>query len=120
MAAGVHSAPVGHRVIKPKNDQSGTEIAGEAGQNYYLRAGGGKRGMFHGAHKNLVMVMKEQATYEIKQLKPLDPKDLTWPGTKPAQPKTADAKHEKSAAKRKAAPSLSAASWPPHSTRNER
>jgi hypothetical protein len=26
-----------------------------------------------------MIVMKEQATYEIKQLKPLDDKDVVWP-----------------------------------------
>src|SRR6266478_4777325 len=30
-------------------------------------------------HNIIMIVMKEQATYEIKQLKPLDEKDLVWP-----------------------------------------
>jgi hypothetical protein len=38
----------------------------------------GGAGMFHGAHKNSMIVMKEQATYEIKQLNPLDDKDEVW------------------------------------------
>ena len=70
--------PAGHHVIKPKDDQSGIEVDSEPGQNYYFRAGWGEEGLFHGAHKNLMIVMKEQATYEIKQLKPLDEKDVTW------------------------------------------
>jgi hypothetical protein len=72
--------PAGHHVIKPKDDQSGIEIEAESGQSYYFRSGWGEAGMFHGAHKNIMIVMKEQATYEIKQLKPLDDKDVTWPG----------------------------------------
>jgi hypothetical protein len=76
--------PAGHHVIKPKDDQSGIEIDAEPGQSYYFRSGWGENGLFHGAHKNIMIVMKEQATYEIKQLKPLDEKDVVWPaaGTK--------------------------------------
>jgi hypothetical protein len=70
--------PAGHHVIKPKDDQSGIEIDAEPGQSYYFRSGWGEAGMFHGAHKNIMIVMKEQATYEIKQLKPLDDKDVVW------------------------------------------
>jgi len=86
--------PPGHHVIKPKDDQSGIEIDAEAGQGYYFRSGWGEAGMFHGAHKNIMIVMKEQATYEIKQLKQLDDKDVTWPsgqGT-PTTPATPSAK----------------------------
>jgi hypothetical protein len=72
--------PTGHHVIKPKDDQSGIEIDAEPGQSYYFRSGWGEAGMFHGAHKNIMIVMKEQAAYEIKQLKQLDDKDVTWPG----------------------------------------
>jgi hypothetical protein len=71
--------PAGHHVIKPKDDQSGIEIDAEPGQSYYFRNGWGEAGLFHNAHKNIMIVMKEQATYEIKQLKPLDEKDLVWP-----------------------------------------
>lgn len=77
---GAIQVPAGHHVIKPKDDQSGIEIEAESGQSYYFRSGWGEAGMFHGAHKNIMIVMKEQATYEIKQLKPLDDKDVTWPG----------------------------------------
>ena len=70
--------PPGHHVVKPKDDQSGIEIDMEPGQSYYFRSGWGEAGMFHGAHKNIMLMMKEQATYEIKQLKPLDDKDVTW------------------------------------------
>jgi hypothetical protein len=70
---------VGHHTVKPKDDQSGIEVDSESGQSYYFRAGWGEAGVFHGAHKNLMIVMKEQATYEIKQLRPLDEKDVTWP-----------------------------------------
>jgi hypothetical protein len=76
--------PAGHHVIKPKDDQSGIEIEAESGQSYYFRSGWGEAGMFHGAHKNIMIVMKEQATYEIKQLKPLDDKDVTWPDAQAA------------------------------------
>ena len=69
----------GHHVVKPKDDQSGIEIDMEPGQSYYFRSGWGEAGMFHGAHKNLMLMMKEQAAYEVKQLKPLDDKDVTWP-----------------------------------------
>jgi hypothetical protein len=72
--------PAGHHVIKPKDDQSGIEIDAEPGQSYYFRSGWGEAGMFHGAHKNIMIVMKEQAAYEIKQLKQLDDKDVSWPG----------------------------------------
>ncbi len=71
--------PAGHHVIKPKDDQSGIEIDAEPGQSYYFRSGWGENGLFHGAHKNIMIVMKEQASYEIKQLKPLDDKDVVWP-----------------------------------------
>ncbi len=85
--------PAGHHIIKPKDDQSGIEIDAEAGQGYYFRSGWGEAGMFHGAHKNIMIVMKEQAAYEIKQLKQLDDKDVTWPGgqgtpTTPTPPTT--------------------------------
>ena len=85
--------PAGHHVIKPKDDQSGIEVDAEPGQSYYFRSGWGEAGMFHGAHKNIMIVMKEQATYEIKQLKQLDDKDVSWPGaqatpTAPAAPAT--------------------------------
>jgi hypothetical protein len=79
--------PAGHHVIKPKDDQSGIEIDAEPGQSYYFRNGWGEAGLFHNAHKNIMIVMKEQATYEIKQLKPLDEKDLVWP-TAQAAPAT--------------------------------
>lgn len=70
--------PAGHHVIKPKDDQSGIEIEMEPGQSYYVRSGWGEEGLFHAAHKNIMLMMKEQANYEIKQLKPLDDKDVTW------------------------------------------
>lgn len=70
--------PAGHHVIKPKDDQSGIEIDMEPGQSYYIRSGWGEQGFFHGAHKNIMLMMKEQANYEIKQLKALDEKDVTW------------------------------------------
>lgn len=70
--------PAGHHVIKPKDDQSGIEIDMEPGQSYYIRSGWGEQGFFHGAHKNIMLMMKEQANYEIKQLKPLDDKDIIW------------------------------------------
>ena len=73
--------PAGHHIIRPKDDQSGIEIDAEPGQSYYFRSGWGEAGLFHNAHKNIMIVMKEQATYEIKQLKPLDEKDLVWPAT---------------------------------------
>jgi len=70
--------PAGHHIIKPKDDQSGIEIDMEPGQSYYIRSGWGEEGFFHGAHKNIMLMMKEQANYEIRQLKPLDEKDVTW------------------------------------------
>jgi hypothetical protein len=77
--------PAGHHVIKPKDDQSGIEIDMEPGQSYYVRSGWGEQGLFHGAHKQLMLMMKEQAAYEIKQLKPLDEKDVAWTSAKPAE-----------------------------------
>ena len=53
--------PAGHHVINPKDDQSGIEVDSEPGQNYYVRAGRGEEGLFHGAHKNLMIVMKEHS-----------------------------------------------------------
>jgi hypothetical protein len=79
--------PAGHHIIKPKDDQSGIEIEAEPGQSYYFRSGWGENGLFHGAHKNIMIVMKEQATYEIKQLKPLDDKDVVWPAASAASAK---------------------------------
>jgi hypothetical protein len=76
--------PVGHHVIKPKDDQSGIEVDTEPGQSYYFRSGWGEQGFFHGAHKQLMLMMKEQGAYEIKQLKPLDEKDISW--GKPSAP----------------------------------
>jgi len=79
--------PAGHHVIKPKDDQSGIEIDMEPGQSYYIRSGWGEQGFFHGAHKNIMLMMKEQANYEIKQLKPLDDKDVAWGKPNAASPK---------------------------------
>jgi hypothetical protein len=79
--------PAGHHIIKPKDDQSGIEIDAEPGQSYYFRSGWGENGLFHGAHKNIMIVMKEQATYEIKQLKQLDDKDVVWPAASAASAK---------------------------------
>ena len=62
----------------PASHQSGIEIDMEPGQSYYVRSGWGEQGFFHGAHKNIMLMMKEQANYEIKQLKPLDDKDVAW------------------------------------------
>lgn len=70
--------PAGRHVIKPKDDQSGIEIDMEPGQSYYVRSGWGEEGFFHAAHKNIMLMMKEQANYEIKQLKPLEDKDVSW------------------------------------------
>jgi Protein of unknown function (DUF2846) len=70
--------PAGHHVVKPKDDQSGIEIDMEPGQSYYFRSGWGEQGFFHGAHKQLMLMMKEQGAYEIKQLKPLEEKDISW------------------------------------------
>jgi hypothetical protein len=77
--------PAGHHTIQPKDNQSGIEIDMEPGQSYYLRSGWGEEGAFHPAHKQLMLMMKEQGTYEIKQLKPLDEKDITW--GQPSAPK---------------------------------
>jgi hypothetical protein len=74
----------GHHIIRPKDDQNGAEVDMEAGKEYYFKTSWGEPGMFHGAHKLLVPVMKEQGAYEIKQLKPLDPQDISWPMDRPA------------------------------------
>jgi hypothetical protein len=76
--------PPGHHIIKPKDNQSGAEADFEPGKEYYFKTSWGETGMFHGAHKLLIPVMKEQATYEIKQLKPLDKEDIAWPSDRPA------------------------------------
>jgi hypothetical protein len=70
--------PADHHVLKPKDDQSGIEIDMEPGQSYYIRSGWGEVRFFHRAHKNIMLMIKEQANYETKQLKPLDDKDITW------------------------------------------
>jgi hypothetical protein len=72
--------PAGHHIIRPKDDQNGAESDFEAGKEYYFKSSWGEPGMFHGAHKLFVPVMKDEATYEIKQLKPLDKEDIPWPG----------------------------------------
>jgi hypothetical protein len=74
----------GHHIIRPKDNQSGAEVDMEPGKEYYFKTSWGEQGMFHGAHKLLVPVMKEEAVYEIKQLKPLDQQDITWPSDRPA------------------------------------
>lgn len=74
----------GHHIIKPKDNQSGAEVDMEPGKEYYFKTSWGESGMFHGAHKLLVPVMKEEAVYEIKQLKPLDQQDIIWPSDRPA------------------------------------
>ena len=71
--------PAGHHIIRPKDNQNGAESDFEAGKEYYFKSSWGEPGMFHGAHKLFVPVMKEEATYEIKQLKPLDKEDIPWP-----------------------------------------
>jgi hypothetical protein len=75
--------PPGHHAIKPKDNQSGAEVDMEPGKEYYFKTSWGEQGMFHGAHKLLIPVMKEQAVYEIKQLKPLDRADSSWPIDQP-------------------------------------
>jgi len=42
--------PAVHRIIKPKDDQSGIEIEAEPGQSYYFLGGWGENGLFHGTH----------------------------------------------------------------------
>jgi len=76
--------PPGHHTIRPKDDQNGAEVDMEAGKEYYFKTSWGEPGMFHGAHKLLVPVMKEQGAYEIKQLKPLDQQDIAWSSDRPA------------------------------------
>jgi len=76
--------PAGHHTIRPKDDQNGAEVDMEAGKEYYFKTSWGEPGVFHGTHKLLVPVMKEQGAYEIKQLKPLDQQDITWPSDRPA------------------------------------
>jgi hypothetical protein len=72
--------PAGHHTIKPKDDQSGLEMELEAGKTYYVLTWWGEEGMFHAAHKMVTLVAPEQGAYEVKQLKPLDEKDVSWPG----------------------------------------
>ena len=76
--------PAGHHTINPKDNQSGLEMDLEAGKTYYVLAFWGEEGMWHGAHKVVTLISPEQGAYEIKQLKPLDDKDVSWPGAKPA------------------------------------
>ena len=78
--------PAGHHIIRPKDNQNGAESDFEAGKEYYYKTTWGEPGMFHGAHKLFVPVMKDEATFEIKQLKPLDKEDIPWPGGQAAVP----------------------------------
>ena len=78
--------PAGHHIIKPKDNQNGAEADFEAGKEYYFKTSWGEPGMFHGAHKLFVPVMKEEATFELKQLKPLDKEDIPWPGGQAVAP----------------------------------
>ena len=76
--------PAGHHEIRTKDKASGADVDMVAGSSYYFRTGWGEPGMFHPAHQLITLVMKEQAVYEMEQLKPLDEKDVSWPsGSQP-------------------------------------
>jgi len=80
------NCPSATNVVKPKDDQSGIEIDMEPGQSYYVRSGWGEQGLFSRAHKQLMLMMKEQAAYEItNNFKPLDEKDVVWTSAKAAE-----------------------------------
>jgi hypothetical protein len=71
--------PAGHHVITTKDKVSGAEIDMEPGASYYLWAGWGEQGLLGSTHQLVAVIPKEQATYEIHQLDPLDAKDISWP-----------------------------------------
>jgi hypothetical protein len=71
--------PAGHHVITTKDKVSGAEIDIEPGASYYIRAGWGEETLSGSTHQLVTLVMKEQAVYEMRQLKPLDEKDINWP-----------------------------------------
>jgi hypothetical protein len=71
--------PPGHHLIKPNDDQHGVEPDLESDKTYYFEVGFDHKTLFHGIHKEIRPVLKEQAVYEIKQLKPLDKEDVAWP-----------------------------------------
>lgn len=68
----------GHHLIKPNDDQHGVELDLESDKTYYFEVGFGEKTLVHGVHKQIKPVLKEQAVYEIKQLKPLDQEDIAW------------------------------------------
>jgi uncharacterized protein DUF2846 len=57
----------GRHIIKPKDNQSGAEVDMEPGKEYYFKTSWGESGMFHGAHKLLVPVMKEEVVSVVSQ-----------------------------------------------------
>ncbi len=71
--------PAGHHVITTKDKVSGAEIDIEPGASYYIRASWGEETLSGSTHQLVTLVMKEQAVYEMRQLKPLDEKDISWP-----------------------------------------
>ena len=70
--------PAGHHEIRTKDKASGADVDMVAGASYYFRTGWGEPGLFHAPHQLITLVMKEQAVYEMEQLKPLDEKDVSW------------------------------------------
>ena len=80
--------PAGHHEIRTKDKASGADVDMVAGASYYFRTGWGEPGLFRPPHQLVTVVMKEQAVYEMDQLKPLDEKDVSWPaGSQPTAEK---------------------------------
>ena len=64
------SLEAGKHVFRSNDKQAGVEIELKSGENYYIRVEL-VPGMMKG-HGRLVLTQKEQGSYEIKKLKPLD------------------------------------------------
>ena len=78
--------PSGHHVIKTKDNQYGVELDLTPGEKYYFEVQFGERTRFHGVHEVITLSPPEQASYEIKRLKPLDSSQIFWTISRPAKP----------------------------------
>ena len=78
--------PSGHHVIRPKDNQYGVELDLRPSEIYYFEVRFGEQTRFHGPHQNIMLSSPEQASYEVKQLKPLDSSRVYWMPNHPAKP----------------------------------
>jgi hypothetical protein len=78
--------PSGHHVIRPNDNQYGVELDLRPGETYYFEVRFGEQTRFHGFHQKITLTPSEQASYEEKQLKPLDSTRVSWTPSRPAKP----------------------------------